>query len=567
MSIRKKLLLGFASMSCIMLLVSGIIFYEMDLIKDNLEEMVNVNFKLYEITDRLAFNISERSNNIRGYILSGNTNYQSNFYQLSTESQEIHDALLAIDNTYEMKNLVEKSTNLGEIAINSIFPLFRNGSLEEAMEITNDKLANESIATIQIAKNLAEKSEDQFRTNVAHILDLQLNIRTILVTFTSAAFLLSIILGIIIANVVSKPLVTVTSLAEEMGQLNLQNNVPEALLKRRDEVGKLSKAIRETILSLRQLIVKVTASTVEVNNASGRLQATSQETVLASEEIAKTIEEIARSANQQAKETDFGSAMTSELGDIIDLDINNMDRIMTVMTRLIQVKADGEQVINDLTEKTRKNSLGAETVRNKIKETNESTGRINEVTKVIQEISEQTNLLALNAAIEAARAGEAGKGFAVVAEEIRKLADQTSQSIREIEGVVMGLHHNSLSSVKVIEEVSILGKEQEASVIEAHEKFNLIAEVVEEVKIIVQESMSSVQAMAQKKNEIVDIIQNLAAIAEENAAGTQEASASAEEQAASMVEIADASESLRTLAVELEALIAKFKIHQLNSTD
>lgn len=563
MSIKRRLLLGFISISCILLLVSGIIFYQLDLMKNDLQEMVSYHFEMNDIAEQLALNVAERINNIRGYILSGNNNNYQAFIQLTQEAQKLHDDLLVFDQSFEAKNLVEKSTNLRSIALDSIVPLYRNGEVEEATKIANDKLAQEGTVSIQLAKIFAKRSEEQFRNKADQLLLLQQRIRTVLLIFTSVAFILSILLGIVIANMVARPLKIATNLAQEMAAFNLYHNIDASLLKRKDELGLLSKAIWETVTNLRGLIEKVSESSLEVNSASQRLLSTSQQSVIASEEVARTIEEIARSATQQAKETDFGSTMTNELGTIIDQELDNMTKITQVVNTMVEVKADGERVINLLTEKTQKNSLAALEVRKRIMETNDSTGRINEVSKVIKDISDQTNLLALNAAIEAARAGEAGKGFAVVADEIRKLSEQTTNSIREIDEVVKELHQKAFTSVKVMEEVASIGKEQEQCVDETQLKFTQIANVMEEVREIVQDSVTSVQAMAGKKNEIIDIIQNLAAIAEENAAGTQQAAASTEEQTASMEEIADASEKMSILAVELDELIARFKLEEI----
>jgi len=178
---------------------------------------------------------------------------------------------------------------------------------------------------------------------------------------------------------------------------------------------------------------------------------------------------------------------------------------------------------------------------------------------MIRSIADQTNLLALNAAIEAARAGEAGKGFAVVADEIKKLAEQSTSFTADIGKIVMNLNNETTQAVKTMEEVALISKTQSESVDETNNKFIGISKAMEGMNHVIDLINESGQEMLNKQQRIIEIITNPSAISEENAAGTEEASASVEEQTATMLEIAEASVVLERLAGNMKDAVDKFK--------
>ncbi|QUH25602.1 methyl-accepting chemotaxis protein [Serpentinicella alkaliphila] len=398
------------------------------------------------------------------------------------------------------------------------------------------------------------------RATVNEVMGFASKVRNNILTTTAVIIFLSIIIAFFIGHSIAVPLTKLTNHAEILGSLDFTGEIPVELRERKDETGKLSNAFQSLIANLRNFVEDMANTSQMVAASSQQLTATSQQTAVASNEIAKTIEEIAGGAMGQARDTEEGVIKTVSLSKIIEEDLKDMEYINNALTKLTKLKEDGLYVIKNLTNKTNNSNSAIESIYESTKDTNQSAEKIGEASKIIENIAGQTNLLALNAAIEAARAGEAGRGFAVVADEIRKLAEQSTKSVKDIDQMLIKLQDNSKKSVTVMENVLSIISEQVNSVEITSQKFDGISEQIEIVGGIVNKSVGSVETMNKTKNELSAIIESLVAVAQENAASTEEASAAVEEQTASIDEISNASEALATLAEEMQIKIQKFKI-------
>ena len=180
--------------------------------------------------------------------------------------------------------------------------------------------------------------------------------------------------------------------------------------------------------------------------------------------------------------------------------------------------------------------------------------------EMIRSIAEQTNLLALNAAIEAARAGEAGRGFAVVAEEIRKLAENSSQFTENINKSVNELLKRTAYAVEKISESADIVTNQANNVDEVEVRFKGISDAITELKSAMDEIIVSNKRIDEAQEMLSGIMENTAALSKENSAATEEISEATEEQAKTFEEIKNESHALMELSMELDEVIQKFKL-------
>lgn len=381
--------------------------------------------------------------------------------------------------------------------------------------------------------------------------------------YTSMWILVSILIASAViyyfSNIMGKALEEVGKRADRISNLDVSEDISDNLLKRQDEIGMLAVSFQKIIDNLRIFVVQIGDSSSMLSKSSQELIVSSGESAAASEEVARAIEDIAKGASEQAMDTEIGANHINDLGSLVEINEDYLRKLNDSTKDADKLKDEGILIIGDLVKATEASNNATKEIREVIIRTNESAERIENASNMISNIAEQTNLLALNAAIEAARAGEAGRGFAVVADEIRKLAEESNKFTEDITAVVTDLSNKTNHAVTTMEEVTSITELQNKNVADTNDKFIGIANSIENMGSLIHMINESGKQMIEKKDMIVEIIQNLSAISEENAAGTQEASASVEEQTATMAEIASASEGLGRLAIDLQEGISKFK--------
>lgn len=370
----------------------------------------------------------------------------------------------------------------------------------------------------------------------------------------------SIVITIFISNSIVKPIRKISAIAAEISNANLCVTFDEKDIKRRNEIGDVTRAMSNMAENLRSIVNHITDHSQNTAATAEELTATAQSTNESASSVAESVSAISKQAREQAKEIQVAADNVESTSNLVQNMITELDELSNAIENINAKKNEGKKALYELIRLTNENSKDAANISNVIVETNESAERISKASDMIQSISEQTNLLALNAAIEAARAGESGKGFAVVAEEIRKLAENSAVFTDEIKGIIQDLMTKTRNAVDIIGTVVDKMNEQNENTELTGEKFNEIEHAVELSNTIVNKVKESSEEIETSNNAITEVTKNLISIAEQNALTSAEALESVESQVSSIGDISNASENLATIATNLQGEVAEFQI-------
>jgi methyl-accepting chemotaxis protein len=330
--------------------------------------------------------------------------------------------------------------------------------------------------------------------------------------------------------------------------------------KSRDEFGQIQFELNKINLGVKDMIESIQMNAKNVTSSASELSLSAEETSKAAEHIASTIQEIATGSESQAHSMEHSAKSVIDMSTGIQTIEENAKNVSVFAKQTSKAAATGHEFVSSAI--TQMGMIG-ETVTSLIGDVEDLGARseqIGEIVELIKSIASQTNLLALNAAIEAARAGEHGKGFAVVAVEVRRLAEQTADSAKQIVGLISGMQSETRQVVVRTEQATKAVHAGTEGIYAVGRAFDEIQRSIADITSKAEQLLTTIQPVAQGAKEIAVTIENVSAISDAFVGKAQTVSAATEEQTASMEEIASSSSLLTHMALDLQRIVSRFLV-------
>ncbi len=344
-----------------------------------------------------------------------------------------------------------------------------------------------------------------------------LNLITMIFTVAIVVILVIAVIGcLLVSRGIAKSIRNSMDVVKQISEGNLNVEIEQSMLDRKDEAGALSCNTQTLIDNLSAMIGKISNNTMTLNASSEEMNAAAGQAGNAVGNINDDLHNMLTGAVEQTGNAQNIKNSIHNMNIHLEKTLGEVDHLSDETKAMLDARNDVDKSLNQLDASNQDVMTEVENIQKQTQQNNESVEKIIAAVSYISDIADQTNLLSLNASIEAARAGETGKGFAVVAEEIGKLANQSNEASTEISELVNLLSYNSSQTMDIMDSVQDAMNDQTKKLVETANIFKQLQEHVSHVADGVDVIRDATVQLGKETDEIGKDIKNLSDIAQRN---------------------------------------------------
>lgn len=556
-TIRSKILFSFFLVIFFVIIFSAYNLYAINSANKSTKQIINTELKLLAMDQKIASDFTVGVAASRGYLMTEDDKHKGIFEDYMDDAEKKQESIGKLNPSNKHEQLNEKAKTWRTIVEEDVFSQYEAGHMDVAKKnlIDNTELGTEvRLEYEKLANDRQQKIEQMGQQMIKN------NGKTFL--FSLIISIIVVILSYIIATGISKRITKpIQRIGDRMKEMEEGNISQEALvIDTHDEVGQLTKATNVMKDKIHNILTSIQEVSEQVASSSEELAQSSDEVKIGADQIADTMQELAEGTEKQASNSqELASIMNNFSTDVSEMNEKG-SKMSNYSTQVAKLTQKGSQLMNESKVQMKAiDQIVSEAV-GKVETLSVQSKEISKLVLVINEIADQTNLLALNAAIEAARAGEHGKGFAVVADEVRKLAEQVTFSVKDISEIVNKIQNETeqvTTSLQVgYDEVS-KGTNQ---INLTGETFDHIDTAINSMNGTINDVVTTLNSFTDKTIKINTAIDDIASVSQESAAGVEETTATVEQTASSMQELTNNSDELAKLAEKLNQQVKLFNL-------
>ncbi|MEC5205782.1 methyl-accepting chemotaxis protein [Vogesella perlucida] len=539
LKLKEKLLGGISVILLLMLVMGAVAMLELRTIRQSLTDIVDDRYPKVALSNQVIKRTLDNGRLVRNAVFQNEASAVADtIAKAEANRQKNIEDLAKLDamlNTPKGRELMKGIADSGaQLAANydKLYVLLRANQDPEAVDFILKQFAPSNNAYMTALEAMAAFQSGKMDEGKGDALAAIASANTIMGWVSLVSLVAGIGIALLLAAQIVKPLRQAVGMAERIAEGDL--------------CPVQGVDVRDGRCETRQLLAALESMRLRLNDAFQEIRSSAGYVADSAAQLSSMSEQVAVSAQRQAESTSSAAATLEELTVSINHVADNAHDASDQANQAGSLARRGNDDVGDAAQRILAVNHSVEATAGEMATLTREVQEIGNIVTVIRDVADQTNLLALNAAIEAARAGEAGRGFAVVADEVRKLAERTTVSAQEITRMVSAIQQNAGQVV--------------GSMAQSRQSVDGVSASAGRTTEIMQQVQLSADAVLQAISNINGALTEQRGASQELAKGMETVAQMAEENSATVEELATTSGQLMGLSQTLQGVVARFRL-------